>query len=87
MSRYQKMACDLVEKYGSANKAARVLGVHDTAVSLWIRGLRTPGTHNVSKMVAALDEDDWEERQKRIDSYAQQVSESGRIVTWIRGDI
>ena len=84
VTRHQEMALALVAKYGSQGKAAKALLVTQRAIKFWIKGLRKPSCHNISIMAAALDSDDWDQRQQRINSYQLQIKKSGRITKWLR---
>ena len=87
ITRYQILVTALVKKYGSQRSAAKALPTDPRAIKFWLDGERIPGTHSIHKINAALDGDEWEDRQSRIDSYARQITESGRIVNWIKGGV
>jgi len=79
----QRLTKALVEKCGSQRKAAKALQCDPRAIKFWLDGKRTPTTENLKKLSAALDGDDWVQRERRITYYQLQIQEKGHIEKWL----
>lgn len=73
MTEVQKMVRRVVERAGSLNLAAPMIGVSYRHVSRWLSGKSNPTEESYHKILMVLEGDNVRDRDLRIREYARRV--------------